>query len=94
MEVGHFKIYGFLVYCHVPFDKRMKFNSIVEKGIFVGYNKTLKVYQIYVPSLKKTMVRRDVRFKEEKDFRKSYDVPTVVSDQGLVSPKEEQESQG
>jgi hypothetical protein len=68
-EVRHFKIFGCLVYCHVPSDKRMKFNSTAEKGIFVGYSETSKVYRVHVPALKKTMVRRDVRFEEEKDFR-------------------------
>jgi hypothetical protein len=76
LEVGHFRIFGCLVYCHVPSDKRTKLDSTAEKGIFVGYNETSKAYRVYVPALKKTMVRRDVRFEEEKAFRKSYDVPS------------------
>jgi hypothetical protein len=37
-EVGHFRIFGCLVYCHVPSEKRRKLKAIVEKEIFVGYN--------------------------------------------------------
>jgi hypothetical protein len=91
-KVGHFRIFGCLVYCHVPSDKRSKLDSTSEKGIFIGYNETSKAYRIYVPTLKKTMVRSDVRFEEERAFRKSYDVPTTAGDQELIAPKEEQES--
>ena len=92
LKVGHFRIFGCLVYCHVPFDKRTKLDSTAEKGIFIGYSETSKAYRVYVPALKKTMVRRGVGFEEEKAFRKSYDVPIVAGDHELVTPKEEQES--
>jgi hypothetical protein len=92
-KVGHFRIFSCLVYCHVPSKKRTKLDSTAEKGIFIGYSETSKAYPIYVPSLKKIVIRRDVRFKEEKAFRKSYDVPTAAGDQELVAPKEEHESQ-
>jgi hypothetical protein len=94
LEVGHFRIFSCLVYCHVPYDKRMKLDSTAVKGIFVGYNETSKAYRIHIPALNKTMVRRDVRFKEDKDFKKYYDVLAIIGDQELVAPKEEQESQG
>jgi hypothetical protein len=93
-KVCHLSIFGCLVYCYVPSEKRTKLDSIVEKGIFVGYSETSKAYRVYVPALKKTMVKRDVRFEEEKAFGKSYDVPAAIGDQELVAPKEEQESQG
>jgi hypothetical protein len=65
---------------YVPSDKRTKLDSIAEKGIFIGYNVTSKAYRIYVPTLKKIVVRRDVRFKEEKAFSKSYDVSAAIGD--------------
>ena len=40
----------------------MKLEPSAKKGIFVGYNETLKAYRVYIPTLKKTMVWRDVRF--------------------------------
>jgi hypothetical protein len=83
-------IFGFLVYCHVPFDKRMKLDSTAEKGIFIGYSETSKAYRIYVSGLKKIVIKRDVKFEEEKAFKKFYDVPATAGDQELVAPKEEQ----
>ena len=75
---------------NVPSDKRTKLDSTSEKGIFVGYNETSKAYRVYALALKKTVVKRDVRFKEEKAFRKSYDVLATIGDQELVAPKEEE----
>jgi hypothetical protein len=56
-KIGHFKIFGCLVYCHVPSEKRTKLEATAEKGIFIGYNENSKAYKFYIPSLKKTMVR-------------------------------------
>jgi hypothetical protein len=70
-EVGHFRIFGCLTYSHVPSEKRTKLESTAEKGIFVGYSETSKAFCIYIPSLRKTVLRRDVRFEEDRAFRKS-----------------------
>jgi hypothetical protein len=64
-----------------PSEKRTKLEPTAEKGIFVGYSETSKAYRIYIPSLKKTMVRRDVKFEEDKAFRKSHVSPTVEEGQ-------------
>ena len=42
----------------------------VENGIFVGYDETLKAFRIYLPSQRKVVVRMDVKFQEERAFRK------------------------
>jgi hypothetical protein len=42
-----------------------------ERGIFVGYSETSKAFRIYLPSLRKIVLRRDVRFEEDGAFRKS-----------------------
>ena len=65
LEIGHFCIFGCLVYSHVPLEKRTKLEPISKKDIFVGYNKTSKAYRIYIPSLRKIVVRRDVKFEED-----------------------------
>ena len=44
---------------------------MAERGIFVGYSETSKAFRIYLPSLRKTVLRRDVRFEEDGAFRKS-----------------------
>jgi hypothetical protein len=57
LEVGHFRIFGCLTYSHVPSEKRTKLDPMTEKGIFVGYSETSKAFRIYIPSLRKTIVR-------------------------------------
>ena len=46
-------------------------DPIVEKGIFVGYSDTSKAFQIYIPALRRVVLRRDVKFEEEKAYRSS-----------------------
>ena len=72
-EIGHFRIFGFLTYSHVPSKKRTKLEAIGEHGIFVGYDETLKAFRIYLPSERKVVVRREVKFEEEKAFERSLD---------------------
>jgi hypothetical protein len=70
-EVGHFQIFEFITYSYVPSEKRTKLEPTTERGIFVGYSETSKAFHIYLPSLRKTVLRRDVRFEEDEAFRKS-----------------------
>jgi hypothetical protein len=70
-EVGHFQIFGCITYSYVPSEKRTKMEPMAERGIFVGYRETSKAFRIYLPSLRKTILRRDVRFGEEGAFWKS-----------------------
>jgi transposase InsO family protein len=89
-EVGHFRIFGCLVYCHVPSEKRTKLEATAEKGIFVGYSETSKAYRVYIPSLRKTVVRRDVKFEEDRALRKAHGtVPATAGDQELETQKTE-----
>ena len=37
----------------------------------MGYDGNSKAFQIYLPSKRKVVVRREVRFEEEQAFRKS-----------------------
>ena len=52
-------------------EKRTKLEPIAEKGIFVGYDKSLKAFRIYIPSQRKVVVRMDVKLEEEWAFKKS-----------------------
>ena len=69
--MSHFHIFGCLTFSHVPSEKRKKLEPIAERGIFVGYDETLKAFRIYLPSKRKVIVRSEVRFKEDRAFRKS-----------------------
>jgi hypothetical protein len=48
-EVGLFRIFGCPIYIHVPKGMRTKLDPSGRKGTFVGYNESLKAYQIYIP---------------------------------------------
>ena len=72
-KIGHFWIFGFLTYSHVPSEKRTKLEATGKRGISVGYDETSKAFCIYLPAQRKVVVRREVKFKEEKAFKKSLD---------------------
>lgn len=55
-KIGHFRIFGCLVYSHVPKKKRTKLGHTTEKGIFVGYSEVSNAYRIYIPSLRKVVM--------------------------------------
>lgn len=69
--VGHLRIFGCLVYIHVPKEKRSKLEPSDKKGIIVGYSETSKAYRIYVPGQRFIEVNRDVTFHKEVAFRRS-----------------------
>ena len=45
-EVIHIRIFGCLVYIHIPKEKRTKLDPSERKGVFIGYSDTLKAYLI------------------------------------------------
>ena len=48
-EVSHLKIFGCLVFVHIPKDKRSKLDCSRKKGVFVGYSESSKAYIVYIP---------------------------------------------
>jgi hypothetical protein len=70
-NVENLKIFGCLVYSHIPKDKRNKLEPSGKKGIFVGYSDSSKAYRIYIPEQHKIKVSRDVTFNERMAFMKS-----------------------
>ena len=70
-EIGYFCIFGCPTYSHVPSEKRTKLEATRERGIFVVYDETLKAFRIYLLTQRKVVVRREVRFEEERAFRRS-----------------------
>jgi hypothetical protein len=69
-NISHLRIFGCIVYCHIPVEKRTKLDPTTEKGIIVGYIETSKAYRVYIPSSKKTVECRDIKFEEERAFQK------------------------
>jgi transposase InsO family protein len=86
-QVGHLRIFGCVTYSFIPKELRKKMEPTAEKGIFVGYNEVSKAYRIYIPTLKRVVVRRDVKFEEQKAFERSRELdqrepPTPSTQQG------------
>ena len=69
--MGHFRIFGSSVYCHVTKDARKKLELIVELGILVGYTNTPHNYWVYSPTSRRTVAHRDIKFDEQKAMRVS-----------------------
>ena len=74
-KVSHLRIFGFLVYIHIPKEKRTKLDPSGRKGIFVGYSDTSKTYQIYFPRFKNINISRDVTFDEDSAYSKYRKLP-------------------
>jgi hypothetical protein len=70
-DVEHIRIFGCLTYSHVPSEKRTKLDPTTQQGILVGYSEVSKAYRIYIPSQRRVVVSRDVRFEEGRAFRRS-----------------------
>ena len=70
-EVSHLRIFGCLVYIHVPKEKRMKLEPLGKKGTFVGYDEILKDFRIYILGQRQIEVSWDVTLDEEVAFRRS-----------------------
>ena len=74
-DVGHFRIFRSLAYCHIPSDTCIKLDQTIERGYFVGYNETSKAYRIFIPGTRRMIVKCNVKFMEDKAFRRSRDFP-------------------
>lgn len=73
-QLTHLRIFGCVTYSRAPKEKRTKLDPTTEKGIFWGYNETSKAYRIYISTLQRVVVRQDVRFEEERAFRRSWEL--------------------
>ena len=81
--VGHLRIFGCLVYIHVPKEKRTKLEPSGKKGTFVGYNESSKAYKIYIPGFRQIEVSIDVTFEEEMAVRKGRGSDMEIDDEEL-----------
>ena len=75
-KVSYFRIFGSLAYCRIPEEKRKKLDQTAEKGYLAGYSENAKAYRIYLPGSRKVVVRRDVKFMEDRAFKRSREVPS------------------
>ena len=89
-DLSHLRIFGANVYMHVTKDARKKLEPTVEVGIFVGYTDTPHNYRVYLPDSGKTVVRRDIKFQEEKAMKCSLERELHLhADEELLVHKDE-----
>ena len=89
-DVSHFRIFESSIYCHVSKKARKKLELTIELGIFFKYIDTLNNYRVYLPLLKMTVVRRDVKFDEVETMRCSLERELQLQPyQEIWAPKEE-----
>ena len=89
-DLSHLRIFGANVYMHVMKDARKKLEPTAEVGIFVGYTDTPHNYRVYFPDSGKTVVRRDIKFQEEKAMKCSLERELHLhADEELLVPKDE-----
>ena len=74
-KVSHLTKFGFLVYIHIPKEKRTKLDPSGRKGIFVGYSDTSNYYRIYFQGFNKIDISRDVTFDEDLAYSRSRRIP-------------------
>jgi len=89
-DLSHLRIFGVNVYMHVTKDASKKLELTVEVGIFVGYTDTPHNYRVYFPDSGKTVVRRDIKFQEEKAMKCLLERELHLhADEELLVPKDE-----
>ena len=64
--MSHFKLFGAFFNCRGSKESRKKLELTTKLGVFVGYIETPHNYYVYSSSLRRTVVRRDVKFDEVK----------------------------
>jgi len=89
-DLSHLRIFGANVYMHVTKDARKKLEPTAKVGIFVEYIDTPHNYHVYFPDSGKTVVRRDIKFQEEKAMKCSLERELHLhTDEELFVPKDE-----
>ena len=69
--------WGTKVFCHIPKQKRLKWDVKSRIGIFVGYGNLVKGYRIYFWETEKIEILRDVDFDNEQNQPIKFEEETV-----------------
>lgn len=64
-DIKHLRVFGTVVYTHIPKQKRKKWDPKSKKGIFVGYSDNTKGYRVYYSKTNTISVSRDIIFENE-----------------------------
>ena len=64
LNISNLKVFGYIVYGHVPDSQRQKLDKKSEKLRFIGYSLEHKGYRLINEETSKVIIRRDVVFNE------------------------------
>ena len=67
-KISHLRVFESIAYVHVFDQKRSKLDDKNEKYVFIDYNSSSKGYKFYNPKNGKSIIGRDVKFKEEEEW--------------------------
>ena len=90
-NLAHLRIFGSIVYVHVPKEKRRKLDAKAEKCILVSYSDEQKGYKCYNPRTKEVRVSRYVVFDELASWY--FPSPPIPHDSILISKDEISEAE-
>eukprot|EP00253_Pinus_taeda_P030298 PITA_30298 len=65
-DVSHFRVFGSEAWAHIPDEKHKALEPKSEKCTFVGYSEDVKGYRLIPFKSKNVIIRRDVKFDENK----------------------------
>ena len=68
-NLQHIRVFGCMVYSHVPEGKRKKLDNRAQKLGFIGYTDTARNYKVWDEETRRSYIRHDVIFNES-DFGK------------------------
>ena len=66
--VSHLKVFGCVIYSHVPDELRKKLDKKGQKCILVGYSEDTKAYKSYDLVARKVIISRDIQFIENESW--------------------------
>ena len=92
-DVSHLRVFGCDAFYLVK--QRRKLDKKGEKGLWVGFGKSVKIHRVFDPKTNKILVTRDVKFNEQFACGLVDDGPAIVleqeRDEGLHSQQEERD---
>lgn len=81
------RVFGCVANAHVPKEIRGKFDDKSEKCIFIGYREQSKAQKFYNLVTRKTIINKDVVFKEKESWNETVD-ETVDSRVPLIEEED------
>ena len=73
-SIAHLEIFGYVEFVHILDELRRKLDKKSERYIFTGYSEQHKEYKLYNPITKNLVVRRDIKFIEDKCWSHPLDI--------------------